>query len=157
MIQIVSENNTVSYKAAKEIAAGDQIWSMTWQELVDESMGVYTTPTNSITSSQRIKSSIVNIIPKQVSKTMTINNSNALRFSLEEQILVKDSLGYRFKISANIEVGDIVFAVDHEGNISEVNVVSTEIIQENRTVYKFDSEPTDTIIAGNIICHNRKI
>jgi hypothetical protein len=88
---------------------------------------------------------------------MTINNSNALRFSLEEQILVKDNLGYRFKISANIKAGDIVFAVDHEGKISEVNVVSTEIIQENRTVYKFDAEPTDTIIAGNIICHNLKI
>lgn len=157
MIQIVSENDTVSYKAAKEIAVGDQIWSMTWKELIDESMGAYTTATESITNSQRVKSSIVNILPKPVTKTMTINNTNALRFSLEEQIFVKDELGYRFKISANIEVGDVVFSVDHEGNISEVQVASTEIIQENRTVYKFDAEPTDTIIAGNIICHNLKL
>jgi hypothetical protein len=157
MIQVVGENDTVVYKSAKDIVVGDEIWSMTWKELIDESMGVYTTPTNGITESQRVKSIIQNILPKQVEKTMTINNSNALRFSVEEQILVKDDLGYRFKISGNISVGDIVFSVDHEGLLSEVEVVSTEIIQEDRYVYKFDAEPTDTIIAGNIICHNLKL
>ena len=156
MIQVVAENDGISYKAAKDIVVGDQIWNITWSELVDESMGDYAITTSSMTDVQRVKSSITAVTPKSVSRTMIINNDYSLRFSLEQQIMVKDATGYRFKISSAIEIGDIVFNVDENGTVSEIIVSSTQIIDDNRTVYKFDAEPTDTIIAGNIICHNIK-
>ena len=136
MIQVVAENDGISYKAAKDIVVGDQIWNITWSELVDESMGDYAITTSSMTDVQRVKSSITAVTPKSVSRTMIINNDYSLRFSLEQQIMVKDATGYRFKISSAIEIGDIVFNVDENGTVSEIIVSSTQIIDDNRTVYR---------------------
>lgn len=157
LIAVVSASETVEYKAAKHISVGDKVWSSTWDELIDES---FATPqdaaTPQLSNLARVQTEIVSIQPSVKSTTIYFNGDLTKRFSLEENILVKRDNMFSFISTVQVVVGDKFMNVDSEGNYSELSVTAIDYIDEDRTVYRFDAEPTDNLIAANLVVHNGK-
>ena len=56
-----------------------------------------------------------------------------------------------------IEVGDTIFKINDLGDgFDNLLVESIELSDTLETVYKFDAEPTDLLIAGGLALHNQK-
>jgi hypothetical protein len=142
---------------AKDIVVGQEVWAPTFDELIDESVGqpyMWTAPT--ITNLTLVKTNLTSITPSEKT-TMTINGDSSLKFSRQQGMLVKRWGNYCFIISGLLEVGDILFKVNAAGTgFDEVEVTSIELIDELSTVYKFDAEPTDLLIGGDLALHNPK-
>lgn len=155
-IATVGPNGSVVLKPAKSILAGDEVFAATWDELVDESFGTpFDDPSATFTNASRVVTTISSVRASMRSTTVHYNNNLSKRFSLEEQILVKRDTHYQFVVSGQIVVGDKL--IEMSGNtFVEVPVTAVDLINEERVVYTFDCEPTDTIVAGNIVCHNLK-
>jgi hypothetical protein len=143
-------------KAAKAIIAGDQVYAAQWSELVDESFGTpFDDPSPTFTNPELVVTTISSVQASTRSTTVYFNNNMSKRFSLEEQILVKRDGYYQFVVSGQVLVGDALIEVS--GNtFSEAYVTDVTLVNEDRVVYTFDCEPTDTLIAGNMIVHNLK-
>lgn len=155
-ISTVGPNGSVVLKPAKAIKAGDEVFAASWDELVDESFGSpYDDPSPTLTNASRVTTTISSVRGSQRSTTVYFNNNLSKRFSLEEQILVKKDGHYQFVVSGQIVVGDRLIEISGNEFVDTL-VTSVDLINEDRTVYTFDCEPTDTIIAGNIVCHNLK-
>jgi hypothetical protein len=155
-IATVGPNGSVLLKPAKAIKAGDEVFAASWDELVDESFGTpYDDPSPTLTNVARVTTTISSVRGSQRSTTVHFNNNLSKRFSLEEQILIKKDGMYQFVVSGQVVVGDRLIEMS-ENTFVETLVTSVDLINEDRTVYTFDCEPTDTIIAGSIVCHNLK-
>jgi len=80
-----------------------------------------------------------------------------MKFSREQTILVKRNGVYSFMLTGVLEVGDVLFKINSSGSgFDELPVTSIELIDGFETVYKFDAEPTDLLIAGDLAIHNLK-
>ena len=157
LVAIPGPNNTVEYKAAKYIMAGDEVFSATWDELIDESFGTpYDEPSATLTNAILNTTKVVSVVPALKAATIYFNDDITKRFSLEEQILIKRNDMWRFANSANIVVGDKLLTKNEDHSFDETLVTATTVVDEERTVYMFDCEPTDTLIAADMVVHNGK-
>ena len=158
LITVQTEDGGLATKAAKDCVVNDRVWAGTFDENVDESIAdPYSWTTESVTNMTTVSTRIANLQSKQVNKTMTINNDPSKKYSLEQGIFVKRGNVYSYKVTEGLEVGDYVISFNPESmTFSEVLVESIEVIDGDATVYKFDCEPTDTLIAGNLFVHNLK-
>ena len=90
----------------------------------------------------------------------TDNFESILRFRTfidkQENILIKRDGLYQFANSGTILVGDIVIQKNASHTFDEVEITEITPVNEERVVYTFDCEPTDTLIAANIVVHNAK-
>lgn len=155
-IATVGPNGSVVLKPAKAILAGDEVFAAQWDELVDESFGTpFDDPSATLTNISRVVTTISSVKASIRSTTVHFNNNLSKRFSLEEQILVKRDGYYQFVVSGQILVGDVL--IEMSGNsFTETPITAVDLINEDRVVYTFDCEPTDTLIAGNMVVHNLK-
>jgi hypothetical protein len=157
LISVVGPNDTVAYKAAKDIVPGDEVWAARWTELLDESLANPNDMESAVlTGMEMVKTSIMASQPQVKPTTMWFNDDPSLRFSLEERMLVKRDGTYQFVSSGTIEVGDYVVKNLEDGTFQDLEITKVDIVDGDRVVYQFDAEPTDTIIAGNFVCHNAK-
>lgn len=158
LIETVGLNDSVELKAAKDIKLGDSVWSISWDGLVDD----ITDPTTStvypeeLSNVKKVKTEIVAISPSTKSVTLYFNGDIGKRFSLEEKVLVKRDNAHLFIQAKEIVTSDEIFEATDSGMIS-VPVTSIDHIDEEREVFTFNAFPVDTLIAGNIIVHNKKI
>ena len=159
LISTVDENNNTLLIPAQDIQVGTRVWGATFDESVDESIiNPYAWSSETITNMQRVATLIANVTVKTVSATMTINNDIAKKFSLEQGIFTKRDGIYTYRTTADLIVGDTILTFNENlGIFVETPVESIEIDNNPAVVYKFDAEPTDTLIAGNILVHNRKV
>jgi hypothetical protein len=157
LVRTVGPDDTIVLKPASEVVVGEEIWSPTFDQLIDESLGqTYLWNATEITGLTLVKSSVANITPSEKS-VMTINNDGDMRFSREQTILVKRNGTYSFIMTGLLEVGDILFKINEFGTgFDELPVTSIELIDGFETVYKFDAEPTDLLVAGGLALHNLK-
>jgi hypothetical protein len=159
LVTVVGPNNAVIAKAAKDLQIGDEVWTATFDEYVDESDPSYSplmqTPT--LTNTRLVKSNITGIVPLTKTQTLYYNNDISKRFSLEEKMLVKRDNVYSFIPSGNVMIGDFFIVKNEDNTFSEVEVTAIDYIDEDRTVYRFNSEPIDHLIAGNLVVHNLKL
>jgi hypothetical protein len=157
LVATVGPNDSVTYKAAKDITVGDEVWAAKWTELIDESLvSPNDMQTSSLSSLEMVKTSVMASKPQVKPTTMYFNDDQSLRFSLEERMLVKHNGTYQFMNSGVVEVGDFLVKNLSDGTFEDYEITKIDIVDEDRVVYQFDAEPTDTIIAGNFICHNLK-
>ena len=155
-IATVGPNGSLVMKPAKSIMAGDEVYAASWDELVDESFGTpYDDPSLTLTNPTRVTTTISSVKASTRSTTVHFNNNISKRFSLEEQILVKRDGYYQFVVSGQVIVGDKLIEL-FENSFVETLVTEATLVNEDRVVYTFDCEPTDTLIAGNMIVHNLK-
>ena len=158
LVTVVGPNNTVIGKPAKDVQIGDEIWTAMFDEYVDESAEVVigSMETSTLTNPRLEKSSIVGIVPLTKTQTLYYNGDISKRFSLEEKILIKRNNVYKFVSSGNVEVGDFYINKNEDNSLTEVQITQVDYIDEDRTVYRFNSEPIDHLIAGNMVVHNLK-
>ena len=71
-------------------------------------------------------------------------------------ILIKRNNKYFFGTTGTLEVGDTLVEKTSSGEFVEIEIKSLETIDEQRTVYQYDAEPGDILIAGNLVVHNAK-
>lgn len=155
LITVVGPNDTVEYKRAQEINMGDEVWAYTFDELIDESI----TPSGEVTYSQItnptiVKTTVMNVYPSVKPSTMYFNGDISTRMSLYQGVLIKRNDEYNFLMSSLIQVGDLFVKRNPDGSFTETEITQIDMIEEERTVYQFNNEPTDTFIAGNIVVHN---
>jgi hypothetical protein len=157
LLRTVGPNDTIVLKPASEIVVGEEIWSPTFDQLIDESLGeTYLWNATEITGLTVTKSLITGISPAEKT-TMTINGDETMKFSREQTILVNRSGTYSFMLTGVIEVGDTIFKINDLGDgFDNLLVESIELNDTLETVYKFDAEPTDLLIAGGLALHNQK-
>jgi hypothetical protein len=156
-IAVPGPNDTIIYKTAKDITVGEEIYSAVWDQLIDESFGTpYDSPVANITGVTMNKTTVVALQPSVKAATVYFNDDQTCRFSFEEQILIKKNDMWEFSHAITVEVGDILLKKNEDHTFSEMQVTKVTTINEDRTVYTFDCEPTDTLIAGNIVVHNAK-
>jgi hypothetical protein len=155
-IATVGLNGAIVMKAAKAIIAGDEVYAAKWAELEDESFGTpFDDPSATLTNPELVVTTISSVQASTRSTTVYFNNNMSKRFSLEEQILVKRDGYYQFVVSGQVLVGDVLIEMSNN-SFAEAYVTDITLVNEDRVVYTFDCEPTDTLIAGNIIVHNAK-
>lgn len=156
-VATVGPNNTVVMKQAKSIKVGDEVFSAIWDELIDESFGSpFDDPSSTLTNLQKNTTVIKSVVPSMKATTIYINNDITRRFSLEENVLIKRDGLYQFSNTGTMLIGDKILELNNNGTFNEVEVTSLTPLNEDRVVYTFDCEPTDTLIAGNMIVHNLK-
>lgn len=154
---LVSSNGEIIEKPAKEISVGDTLWSITWDEFVNESeIDPYTWSSNSLSNIKMVETEIVGVIPSVKDITITINGDTSKRFSLEQTVLIKKNDVYFFGTTGVLDIGDIMLQRNSDGTYSEIEIVSTQLIDEERTVYQFQASPYDILIAGDLAVHNAK-
>ncbi len=157
LVRTVGPDDTIVLKPASEIVVGEEIWSPTFDQLIDESLGqTYLWNATEITGLAVTKSLITGITPSEKT-TMTINGDETMKFSREQTILVNRNGTYSFMLTGLIEVGDTIFKINDLGDgFDNLLVESIELSDTLETVYKFDAEPTDLLIAGGLALHNQK-
>ena len=157
-VAVPGPNNTTIYKTAKEIMVGDEVYSAIWDELVDESFGApFDEPSATLTNVTLNTTRVVSVQPALKATTVYFNNDINKRFSMEEQILIKRNNLWQFTNSATVVIGDILLTKNEDHTFNETPVIAVNIVDDERTVYMFDCEPTDTLIAGDIVVHNAKV
>ena len=157
LVQVVGLNDSVELKPAKDIKLGDSTWAISWDGLLDESADPHADAIYSeeLLNVKKVKSEIVGISPSTKSTTLYLNGDSAKRFTPEEKILVKRNNQHMFIEAKSITTLDEIFEATESG-MTAVPVTSIDYIDEVREVFMFNASPVDTIIAGNIIVHNRK-
>ena len=158
LVQIVGENNSVEFKAAKDVKLGDQIWSITWEGLLDDLQdpSASTIYPENLQGVQRVKSQIVQIEPSVKDRTIYFNGDKNKRFTAEEKVLIKRLNSHIFVEAKTITMDDYIFEATDSGMVA-TPVTGIDYIEETRDVFKFNAFPVDTIIAGNMVVHNSKV
>lgn len=158
LVTLVGPEDSVIYKPAKQVNMGDEAWSLTFDEYVDEDQDPYGNSFNSpeLTNRRMVKTTIQGIYPSIKSQAVYYNSDISKRFSLEEKILIKRNGVFSFISSGDVEVGDIYVNQNVDGSFSDTEITAVDFINEDRTVYRFNAEPVDHLIAGNMVVHNRK-
>jgi hypothetical protein len=158
LVQVVGYNDSVEFKAAKDIKLGDHIWSITWEGLLDDLQdpSASTVYPENLQGVQRVKSQIVQIDPSIKDTTIYFNGDKNKRFTAEEKVLIKRLDSHMFVEAKTITKDDFIFEATDYGMIA-TPVTGIDYIEEIRNVFKFNAFPVDTIIAGNMVVHNSKV
>jgi len=156
-IMVVGTDNSIEFKPARLIEVGDEIWSATFDELVDEkALDPYTWISNSLTDVHLSKTKITAVIPSMKDVTMYINGDMTKRFSMEQTVLTRKQGQYFFGTTGTLEIGDTLIERKSSGDFVEILVKEINVVDEQRTVYEFDADPVDILIAGGLVVHNSK-
>ena len=154
---VVGTDNSIEFKPARLIEVGDEIWSATFDELVDEkALDPYTWISNSLTDVHLSKTKITAVIPSMKDVTMYINGDMTKRFSMEQTVLTRKQGQYFFGTTGTLEIGDTLIERKSSGDFVEILVKEINVVDEQRTVYEFDADPVDILIAGGLVVHNSK-
>jgi hypothetical protein len=158
LVQVVGLEDSVEFKAAKDIKLGDKIWSITWEGLLDDLQdpSASTVYPENLQGVQRVKSEIVQIEPSIKETTIYFNSDKNKRFTAEEKVLIKRGSSHIFVEAKTITTSDLIFEATDSGMIA-TPVTGIDYIEETRNVFKFNAFPVDTIIAGNMVVHNSKL
>ena len=158
LIQVVGYENSVEFKAAKDIVLGDKIWSISWDGLLDDLQdpGASTVYPENLENVKKVQSEIVQISPSTKGTTLYFNDDKTKRFTPEEKVLIKRGSSHIFVEAKTIKSSDFIFEATDNGIIA-TPVSSIDYIEETRNVFKFNAFPVDTIIAGNMVVHNSKV
>ena len=158
LVQIIGENNSIQFKAAKDIVVGEQIWSISWDGLLDESLdpSASTVYPATLESVSRVNSEIIAIEKSVKEKTLFFNGDTGKRFSEGEKVLIRRGNTHIFIEAEKVLTTDFIFEAEEFG-MTATPVTSVEFIEETRNVFKFNAFPVDTIIAGNMVVHNSKV
>jgi hypothetical protein len=158
-IQVVGLEGSVELKRAQDISVGDKVWSMSWDQLQDETIDPYAQQqyNSKLSGIRRVQTTITSIQESSKAQTIIFNDDISKRFTLEEKVFIKRGELHKFEEAKDISAGDFIFIVTDNGDMNETKVLSTDIIDQSRLVYKFAASPVDTLIAGNMVVHNSKI
>jgi hypothetical protein len=158
LIQVIGEDNSVEFKAAKDIIVGDKIWSIHWTGLKDESIDPHAEEVypEILEGIAKVPSEIIAIDPSVKDVTLFFNGDKGKRFTAEEKVLVKRGNTHAFVEAKTVTSSDSIFEATADGMV-ETPVTSVDYIEETRNVFKFNAFPIDTIIAGNMVVHNSKV
>jgi hypothetical protein len=158
LIQVIGENNSIEFKAAKDIVVGEKIWSISWDGLLDESVdpSASTIYPEVLETVSRVASEIIAIAPSVKEKTLFFNGDIGKRFTEGEKVLIKRDNTHIFIEAEKILTTDLIFQAEEFG-MTAIPVTSVEYIEETRNVFKFNAFPVDTIIAGDMVVHNSKV
>jgi len=158
LVQIVGLEDSVEFKAAKDIVLGDKIWSITWDGLLDDLQdpGASTVYPENLENVKRVQSEIVQISPSTKGTTLYFNGDSTKRFTPEEKVLIKRGSSHIFVEAKTITNSDFIFEATDSGMVA-TPVTEIDYIEETRNVFKFNAFPVDTIIAGNMVVHNSKV
>ncbi len=156
LIPTVGPDNTWVKKAAKDVEPGDEVWSVTFSELVDEDvLNPEDWSATTLGNMTITRTSVVSKVLSQKTSVMTINNDPSKKYSLVQPVLTKRNGTYFFMHTGAIEVGDAVIEYSYTNDtFTETPVTSVEVIEADSTTYRFDCEGTDTYIAGDLVMHN---
>ena len=158
LVQVVGIEDSIEFKAAKDIKLGDQIWSITWEGLLDDLQdpSASTVYPENLQGVQRVKSEIVQIEPSVKDTTIYFNGDKTKRFTAEEKVLIKRLDSHIFVEAKTVTENDFIFEATDSGMVA-TPVTGIDYIEETRNVFKFNAFPVDTIIAGNMVVHNSKV
>ena len=158
LIQVIGADNSVEFKAAKDIVVGDKIWSIHWTGLKDESIDPHAEEVypEILEGIAKVPSEIIAIDPSVKDVTLFFNGDKGKRFTAEEKVLVKRGNTHAFVEAKTVTSSDSIFEATEDGMV-ETPVTSVDYIEETRNVFKFNAFPVDTIIAGNMVVHNSKV
>ena len=156
LIPTVGPDNTWVKKAAKDVEPGDEVWSVTFSELVDEDvLNPEDWSATTLGNMTITKTNVVSKVLSQKTSVMTINNDPSKKYSLVQPVLTKRNGTYFFMHTGAVEVGDSVIEYSYTNDtFTETPVTSVEVIEADSTTYRFDCEGTDTYIAGDLVMHN---
>jgi hypothetical protein len=87
---------------------------------------------------------------------MYINGDMTKRFSMEQTVLTRKQGQYFFGTTGTLEIGDTLIERKSSGDFVEILVKEINVVDEQRTVYEFDADPVDILIAGGLVVHNSK-
>ena len=154
---IVSEDGGIALKAAKDIVIGDEVWSITWGDFANETLDpLAIVEYSELENHRRVRGTIVSIEESSKASTVTINNDSKARFTLGEKLLVQRDNKVMFLEVQDLKIDDMIFSVSEKA-MEGIRVASMEVIDQARTVYKFNVSPVDTLIAGGLVVHNSKV
>jgi hypothetical protein len=158
LVSVVGPEDTYIQIPAKDVVTGQEVWAHSFNEMDDESVSdPMTLAFNQLTDQAIVKTNVASIVEKEMPATMTINGDSTKKYSTVQGILYKRNGIYGYINTGLLEVGDYVMEYDYNTHsFNEIAVTSLEIDETPSTVYKFDMEPVDTFIAGNMVVHNRK-
>ena len=158
LVQTVGYENSIEFKAAKDIVLGDKIWSITWDGLLDDLQdpGASTVYPENLENVNRVQSEIVQISPSTKGTTLYFNGDPTKRFTPEEKVLIKRGYSHIFVEAKTVTSSDFIFEATDSGMVA-TPVTGIDYIEETRNVFKFNAFPVDTIIAGNMVVHNSKV
>ena len=158
LVQTVGYENSIEFKAAKDIVVGDKIWSITWDGLLDDLQdpGASTVYPENLENVNRVQSEIVQISPSTKGTTLYFNGDTTKRFTPEEKVLIKRGYSHIFVEAKTVTSSDFIFEATDSGMVA-TPVTGIDYIEETRNVFKFNAFPVDTIIAGNMVVHNSKL
>ena len=158
LVSVVGPEDTYIQIPAKDVVTGQEVWAHSFNEMDDESVSdPMTLAFNQLTDQAIVKTNVASIVEKEMPATMTINGDSTKKYSTVQGILYKRNGIYGYINTGLLEVGDLVMEYDYNTHsFNEIAVTSIEIDETPSTVYKFDMEPVDTFIAGNMVVHNRK-
>ena len=158
LVSVVGPDDTYIQIPAKDVVTGQEVWAHSFREMDDESVSdPMTLAFNQLTDQAIVKTNVASIVEKEMPATLTINGDSTKKYSTVQGILYKRNGIYGYINTGLLEVGDYVMEYDYNlHSFNEILVTSIEIDETPSTVYKFDMEPVDTFIAGNLVVHNRK-
>jgi len=158
LVSVVGPEDTYIQIPAKDVVTGQEVWAHSFNEMDDESVSdPMTLAFNQLTDQAIVKTNVASVVEKEMPATMTINGDSTKKYSTVQGILYKRNGIYGYINTGLLEVGDYVMEYDYNlHSFNEIAVTSLEIDETPSTVYKFDMEPVDTFIAGNMVVHNRK-
>ena len=156
-VMVVGENDEVTHKAAKYISAGDYVWSMKWDQLLDESVDPLANQKydGDLSGVEFIKTQITSVEESVKTNTIYFNNDISKRFTLEEKIFIRRGTTHMFEEAKNVLSGDYIFEVNN-GTMVPVEVFTQTVVDQTRRVFRFAASPVDIIIAGGMVVHNSK-
>ena len=158
LVSVVGPDDSYIQIPAKDVVTGQEVWAHSFNEMDDESItDPMTMAFDKLTNQAIVKTNVASVVEKEMPATMTINGDSTKKYSTVQGILYKRNGIYGYINTGLLEVGDIVVEYDYNLHaFNEIPVTSLEIDETPSTVYKFDMEPVDTFIAGNMVVHNRK-
>ena len=158
LVSVVGPEDSYIQIPAKDVVTGQEVWAHSFDEMDDEGeVDPYTMALPGLHNQKIVKTTVASVVEKEMPATLTINGDSTKKFSTVQGILYKRNGIYGYINTGLLEVGDIVMEYDYNLHaFNEVTVTSIEIDETPSTVYKFDMEPVDTFIAGNMLVHNLK-
>ena len=158
LVSVVGPEDSYIQIPAKDVVTGQEVWAHSFDEMDDEGeVDPYTMALPGLHNQKIVKTTVASVVEKEMPATLTINGDSTKKYSTVQGILYKRNGIYGYINTGLLEAGDIVMEYDYNlHSFNEITVASIEIDETPSTVYKFDMEPVDTFIAGNMLVHNLK-
>jgi hypothetical protein len=155
MIKVESDGSKTEVMA-KDIAVGDYVLGLRWDELIDQDMYNYlNASSDNLTNPEVVPTIVVAKYEYSKNTTMYFNKDESTRMSLEQPVLVNRDNLWIWASSGDVYIGDKIVRYTEDGYSVEETVNSVDYISETRNVYAFNCEETDTFFAGNVLVHNK--